>query len=75
MWLPWFITNKVIASVDSAEDKLKRPANFIEIFVEMKRLYTIPIKTVFEIAAVMTSIAREDWIRTNDTGSLWTTRK
>jgi hypothetical protein len=47
LWLPWFITNNVISSINSAEDKLKRPPNVIEIFTELKRMSNVPIRNPF----------------------------
>lgn len=74
VWLPWFISNRIISSINSAEDKLKRPPNAVEIFVEMKRNFNTPISNVYEIAAVISSLQREDWILTNEIGSHFTTR-
>lgn len=74
LWLPWIITNRVLWSINSAEDKLKRPPSCIETFVEMKHLYSIPISDCYQIAAVISSLQREDWILTNKNGSHFTTR-
>jgi hypothetical protein len=69
--MPWFITNKLIECIRSAEEKLGgKPPNCMEIFVEMKIRFTeLPINNVFEGAAVLASLMREDWIYTNSTGS------
>ena len=40
----------------------------------MKRLYTVPISNVYQIAGVISSMEREDWILTNKNGSHFTTR-
>lgn len=74
LWLPWIIVNRVIASVDSAEAKLGRPPQPIEIFVELNKTYYTPMKNVYEVAAVLTSILREDMLYTNDVGSHFTTK-
>ena len=67
--LPYFLVNKMLDSLISAEEKLGRPASIIEIYVEMKNLYTLPVNTIYEGAAVLTSLFREDLLYTNDTCS------
>lgn len=69
--LPWYITNKLLDSIRSAEEKLGgKPPNCMEVFVEMKTRYTeLPINNMYEGAAVLASLMREDWIYTNSTGS------
>ena len=48
--------NRFLDSVNRAEDKLGRPPQPIEIFVELSKAYSLPIKNVFEAAAVITSL-------------------
>ena len=70
LWLPYFITNKMIDSIISAEEKLGKPPGSIEIFVEMKQRHNIPnVNNIFEGAAVITSLYREDMIFANDVAS------
>lgn len=71
IWLPYFITNKLIDCIRSAEDKLGgKPPSCLEVFVEMKtRFKELPINNVYEGAAVLASLMREDWVYTNKTGS------
>jgi hypothetical protein len=64
--LPWYFVNNAIASVKSAEDKLMRPPSIFEIFTEMKKVYNLPVNTIYEGAAVLTSLFREDWLYMND---------
>ncbi len=61
-------------AIDSAQGKLGRPVTSIEIFVELKHLYTVPIKNVYEVAALLTSLEREDMLYTNDVGSHFSTQ-
>lgn len=51
----------------SAEEKLGKPPSVIEIFVEMKRMHNIGmVNNIYEGAAVITSIFREDMLFSND---------
>jgi hypothetical protein len=59
----------MIDCVISAEAKLNTPPSIIEIFVEMKNRYTLPVNTIYEGAAVLTSLFREDMLYCNDLGS------
>ena len=68
LWLPWFITNQMLKSVQLAEEKLKRPPTVFEIFVEFKiAMPRVPVNTVFEMGAMFTSLFREDWIYMDET--------
>lgn len=69
LWLPYYITNKMIDCIISAEEKLGKPPSSIEIFVEMKQKFTLPVNNIFEGAAVITSLYREDMIFANDVAS------
>ena len=74
--LPWYIVNQLLTSIDSAEDKVGRPPSVFEIFVEMKKLYpSLPVNNIYEGAAVLTSLFREDWIHMNQMATNYTTRK
>jgi len=74
LWLPFFITSRVMHAVDSAQEKLGRPVTAVEVFVELKRLYYMPIKSIYEIAAVLSSLVREEMLYTNEVGSHFTSR-
>jgi hypothetical protein len=52
--------------VNSAEAKLMRPPSIFEIFTEMTKVYNIKVATIYEGAAVLTSLFREDWLYMND---------
>ena len=57
----------MISSVISAEAKLGKPPSVIEIFVEMKRQHNISmVSNIYEGAAVITSLFREDMLFAND---------
>lgn len=66
LWLPYYIVNKMIDCIISAEEKLGKPPSTIEIFVEMKQRFTLPVNNIFEGAAVLTSLYREDMLFAND---------
>ena len=66
LWLPYWIVNKMIDSVISAEAKLGKPPNVIQIFMEMKERHTLPVNTIYEGAAVLMSLFREDWLYADD---------
>jgi len=72
--LPSWIVNKFLLSVDTAEDKLGRPPNALEVFVEMEEFHGSPVKNCFQVAAVLCSIHREDWLLSNKSGYNWTRR-
>jgi hypothetical protein len=59
----------MIDCVISAEAKLGKPPSVIEIFIEMKHKYTIPVNNIYEGAAVITSLFREDLLFANDVAS------
>ena len=71
LWLPYWIVNKMLDSVVSAEAKLGQPPSIIEIFCEMKHRYTLPVNNIFEGAAVINSLFREDLLFTNENASHW----
>lgn len=56
----------MIDCVISAEAKLGKPPSVIEIFVEMKHRFTLPVNNIYEGAAVITSLFREDMLYAND---------
>jgi len=67
--LPWFVTNKVLKSVERAEEKLGKPPTIYDVFIEVKLTYNmILVKSVYETLAVITSLMREDWIYTDKIG-------
>jgi len=63
-----------LLSVDTAEDKLGHPPNALEVFVEMSEFHGCPVKNLFEVAGVLMSIHREDWLLSNKQGYNWTRR-
>ena len=65
----------MIDCIISAEEKLGKPPSTIEIFVEMKQRYTLPVNNIFEGAAVITSLYREDMIYANDVASNFSVTK
>lgn len=70
LWLPYYITNKMLDSIRSAEERLNRPPSQIEVFTEMqKRFPEIPIRNCYEGGAVIATLLREDWIYTNKVAS------
>ena len=76
MWLPYWIVNRMIDSVISAEAKLGKPPSVIEIFIEMKAQYNITqVNNIYEGAAVITSIFREDMLYANDVCSHYSVTK
>ena len=76
LWLPWFIVNQIISSVQMAEAKVQRAPSIFEIFVEMKANYPkLPVNTIFEGAAVLSSLYREDWLYMNDIATHYSLNK
>ena len=75
LWLPYYIVNKMLDCVISAEAKLGKPPSIIEIFVEMTNRFDLPVKNCYEGAAVLTSLLREDWLYTNDVASHFSVTK
>jgi len=66
----------MIDSVISAEEKLGKPPSVIEIFIEMKRQHNITqVNNIYESAAVITSIFREDLLYANDVCSHYSVTK
>ena len=66
----------MIDSVISAEAKLGKPPSVIEIFIEMKAQYNITqVNNIYEGAAVITSIFREDMLYANDVCSHYSVTK
>ena len=74
LWLPWYIVNKFLASVDAAEDALGGPPNIVEIFCMMEASFDMPVKNIYEVAAVLTSLQREEVILSDATGYRYTRR-
>ena len=62
----------MLQSIVITEKKLGRPGSSVEIFVTLNHEYFVAIKNMWECAAVLCSIFREDWIFTNTIGSHWT---
>ena len=59
-----------------AEKILKRAPTVFEIFVEAKHHNPqLPINSLFESAAVLMSLYREDWLYMNDEGTSWSVNK
>lgn len=70
------MVNQLLSCVDSAEEKLKRPPSIIEVFVETKQRYPrYPVNTIYEGAACLTSLFREEMLYTNDIASHYTTKR
>jgi len=62
-------------AVKITEQKLGKPGSSVEIFVTLKNESSTPIRNMWEVAAVLCSIFREDWILANSIGSHWTCTK
>lgn len=61
--LPFFITSRMLHSIQLAEEKLGRPVIFMEILAVLNAEYPwIPVKGINEALAICTSMMREDWI-------------
>lgn len=61
--LPFNYTIRMIDCVKTAEEKLGKPPTVVEIFVEMKSRYPwMPVASIFEGAAFLVSLFREDMI-------------
>jgi hypothetical protein len=60
MWLPLFVINRVLYSLKQAEEIIKRPPNMMEIFIKMKKFYSVPIKNCHDTSVVIMSLFRED---------------
>ena len=76
LWLPYWIVNQMLACVKSAEEKLKgTPPSIIQIFVEMKQNYNLPVNNIYEGAAVLTSLFREDWLYTDETAVCYSLKR
>lgn len=69
LWLPYWITNKMLTAVQSAESKLGRPPTIIETLSEVRELYpTIQIEHIYHAVPVVACIIREDWIYCDEVG-------
>lgn len=63
LWLPWFITSRMLHSIQIAEEKAGRPVIFAEVMAVMNNVYpSIPVKGLNEALAICTSMIREDWV-------------
>ena len=68
--LPFWIVNRMLNCIASAETRLGKPPSMLEVFVEMKMKHPeMPINNIYECSAVLASLLREDWIYTNDIAS------
>jgi hypothetical protein len=48
LWLPWYIVNRMLRCIESAEAKIGKAPSAIEVFMEMKTLYPdMPINDVY----------------------------
>ena len=76
--LPYWITNKMLECVQSAETRLGRVPSTIEIFVEMVHKYPglkSQVDDVYKVAAVLISLFREDWLYTDVTAQFYSLTK
>lgn len=73
--MPWFMVDRVLDACQAAEQKLGQPPNALEIFVQLKKMYTVPIKNPYELCAVMISLLREDRIYSNNTATAFSLQK
>jgi hypothetical protein len=66
IWLPYFYVNRILDCIVTAEEKIGQPPTTIDIFCEIKQRYpSIPVNNIFEGAAVLSTLFREDLIYTN----------
>lgn len=68
--MPWFMVNMFIKAAERAEDILGHPPNALQIFRVMGFL-----SNAFQVAAVLTSLLREDLIFVDKNMYRWTVRK
>ena len=74
--LPWFIVNHVVSAAGEAEDILGHPPTIQEIFIviDKKNVRTL-IRDVYTVAAIMSTLLREDIVFVDAIAYRWTVRK
>ena len=63
--LPWFVVNPLLKAVQETEDLLGHPGNFMQIFYTLSIRQNVSIKNIYQCAAVMFSLLREDLLYTD----------
>jgi len=67
--LPYYITNKILDSIGSAETNLGHPPSCMEVLAEVKHKYpSVKIDHVNLAMAIIASLIREDWLFVDDEG-------
>jgi hypothetical protein len=62
MWHPWFVVDKAIKAVNTAEIILKRPPSIIEIFTMMQKDQSILVKDAWAARDLLSDLFREDML-------------
>ena len=62
LWLPWYFVNRILDSTRIAEELLGSPATIVQILVVMSDKYGKTLNNIYELAAVLVSLYREDII-------------
>ena len=66
----------MLKCVADAEEILKRPPTFVEVYVIIKKRYpSLPIPTPVQSSAVIASLVREDWLYIDETAQRVTLNK
>ena len=73
--LPWFIVSSTIKATEMAEDILGHPPSPYEIFVVLNEHLKTPIRQPSEVAVVMMSMLREDFVMTDKISYRYTVRR
>ena len=60
--LPWFLVNQILKSIEMAEDTLGQPPTMMQVFIWLQDNHYTVIKSSFEVAAMASSLFREDMI-------------
>ena len=79
LWLPWYVTDRMIHCVNIAEEILGRPPTGIEIFAVIEELgyndTMMPVNDAYATAGLMFSMLREHMVMTDEVGYRFTTKK
>lgn len=72
VFLPFWVVNGITECIRLAEEKLNRPVTLIEIHALALDMNKLPVKDIFQLAAVMMSLFREDLLLTDKIFEFWT---
>jgi hypothetical protein len=77
--LPWFVVNRILASVDEAETRKGSPPNAQEIFVAFEELGNItmvcPVDNAYAVCGIVMSMLREHMLYTDKVAYLYSRKK